>query len=81
MEALNDGHFGHLNSAAWAASAGYKLGEHCDWFKHDNYEDATRIVTIVKPADGLLADAAEGRTAVPQAVIRRSHLENRMART
>ena len=33
---------------------GYKLGEHCDWFKHDNYEDSTRIVTIVKPAEGLI---------------------------
>ena len=21
---------------------GYKLGEHCDWFKHDNYEDSTQ---------------------------------------
>ena len=33
---------------------GYKLGEHCDWFKHDNYEDSTRIVTIIKPAEGLI---------------------------
>ena len=24
---------------------GYKLGEHCDWFKHDNTEDATRIIS------------------------------------
>eukprot|EP00041_Stephanoeca_diplocostata_P023115 m.562163 g.562163 ORF g.562163 m.562163 type:complete len:538 (+) comp22220_c0_seq11:210-1823(+) len=29
---------------------GYKLGEHCDWFKHDNYEDSTRIPVLVKPA-------------------------------
>ena len=29
---------------------GYKLGEHCDWFKHDNYEDSTRILLIFKPA-------------------------------
>eukprot|EP00937_MAST-01D_sp_MAST-1D-sp2_P000726 g726.t1 len=29
---------------------GYKLGEHCDWFKHDNYEDATRIPVVLKPA-------------------------------
>ena len=36
------------------AADGYKLGEHCDWFKHDNYEASTRIVTIVKPANGLL---------------------------
>ena len=34
---------------------GYKLGEHCDWFKHDNFEASTRIVTIVKPANGLLS--------------------------
>ena len=36
------------------ARSRYKLGEHCDWFKHDNYEDSTRIVTIIKPADGLI---------------------------
>mmetsp|Transcript_17511 Transcript_17511/g.45792 ORF Transcript_17511/g.45792 Transcript_17511/m.45792 type:complete len:545 (-) Transcript_17511:347-1981(-) len=29
---------------------GYKLGEHCDWFKHDNYEDSTRIPLLLKPA-------------------------------
>jgi iduronate 2-sulfatase len=29
---------------------GYKLGEHCDWFKHDNFEDSTRIPVIIKPA-------------------------------
>jgi hypothetical protein len=38
------------------ATLGYKLGEHCDWFKHDNYEDSTRIVTIIKPAEGLIPD-------------------------
>ena len=38
-------------------SHGYKLGEHCDWFKHDNYEDSTRIPVIVKPA----ADQVLGR--------------------
>ncbi len=38
----------------WNSDHGYKLGEHCDWFKHDNYEDSTRIVTIIKPADGLI---------------------------
>eukprot|EP00040_Diaphanoeca_grandis_P000104 m.14376 g.14376 ORF g.14376 m.14376 type:complete len:531 (-) comp10107_c0_seq1:362-1954(-) len=31
---------------------GYKLGEHCDWFKHDNYEDSVRIPMILKPAHG-----------------------------
>eukprot|EP00035_Acanthoeca_spectabilis_P008659 m.156965 g.156965 ORF g.156965 m.156965 type:complete len:535 (+) comp14448_c0_seq4:83-1687(+) len=30
---------------------GYKLGEHCDWFKHDNYEDSTRIPLLLKPAN------------------------------
>ena len=35
-----------------------KLGEHCDWFKHDNYEDSTRIPTIIKPAQGLLGPDA-----------------------
>lgn len=29
---------------------GYKLGEHCDWFKHDCYEDSTRIPLLLKPA-------------------------------
>ena len=28
----------------------YKLGEHCDWFKHDNFEDSTRIPLLLKPA-------------------------------
>jgi hypothetical protein len=47
-------------------SAGYKLGEHCDWFKHDNYEDATRIVTIIKPADGLLKNPKPPGTIIEQ---------------
>eukprot|EP00730_Choanoeca_flexa_P004975 TRINITY_DN11855_c0_g2_i1.p1 TRINITY_DN11855_c0_g2~~TRINITY_DN11855_c0_g2_i1.p1 ORF type:complete len:561 (+),score=96.75 TRINITY_DN11855_c0_g2_i1:47-1684(+) len=29
---------------------GYKLGEMCDWFKHDNKEAATRIPTLIKPS-------------------------------
>eukprot|EP00045_Choanoeca_perplexa_P002300 m.23844 g.23844 ORF g.23844 m.23844 type:complete len:564 (-) comp11439_c0_seq1:72-1763(-) len=29
---------------------GYKLGEMCDWFKHDNKEAATRIPTFIKPS-------------------------------
>lgn len=45
---------------------GYKLGEHCDWFKHDNYEDATRIVTIIKPADGLLKNPKPPGTIIEQ---------------
>ena len=45
---------------------GYKLGEHCDWFKHDNYEDATRIVTIIKPADGLLTSPKPPGTIIEQ---------------
>ena len=39
-----------ITSRFWT-DHGYKLGEHCDWFKHDNYEDATRIVTIIKPGE------------------------------
>jgi iduronate 2-sulfatase len=41
---------------------GYKLGEHCDWFKHDNYEDSTRIPVIVKPATGLFSLRDRGTT-------------------
>ena len=37
---------------------GYKLGEHCDWFKHDNYEVSTRIPVILKPATSGVAAAA-----------------------
>jgi iduronate 2-sulfatase len=37
---------------------GYKLGEHCDWFKHDNYEQATRIPLIFKPAAGMCVYAS-----------------------
>jgi iduronate 2-sulfatase len=29
---------------------GYKLGEYCDWFKHDNYEASTRMPVLLKPA-------------------------------
>ena len=46
---------------------GYKLGEHCDWFKHDNYEDSTRIPLIVKPSTDSVGDAPRGRE-VPQFV-------------
>eukprot|EP01043_Picozoa_sp_COSAG02_P013614 COSAG02_NODE_548_length_20472_cov_5.958524_4_plen_183_part_00 len=42
------------------------MGEHCDWFKHDNYEDATRIVTIIKPADGLLNNPKPPGTIIEQ---------------
>ena len=45
-------------------STGYKLGEHCDWFKHDNTEDATRIITIVKPANGLIANPRRAGTII-----------------
>ena len=47
-----------------------KLGEHCDWFKHDNYEDATRIPLLLKPAKeavGGALDLRQGR-AVEQLV-------------
>ena len=47
---------------------GYKLGEHCDWFKHDNYEDSTRIVTIIKPADGLISNMRPRGQIVEQMV-------------
>ena len=49
-------------------STGYKLGEHCDWFKHDNTEDATRIITIVKPANGLIANPRKAGTIIEQMV-------------
>ena len=60
---------------AWSAFCGAfvvadKLGEHCDWFKHDNYEDATRIPLLLKPAKGAVGGAlglAQGR-AVEQLV-------------
>ena len=39
---------------------GYKTGEHCDWFKHDNYEDSTRIPVIVKPASASGVSFARG---------------------
>eukprot|EP00911_Craspedida_sp_UC1_P002859 UC1_evm4s2093 len=42
----------------FAGDHGYKLGEHTDWFKHDNFEDSVRIPTIIKPAKGLLPDAS-----------------------
>ena len=47
---------------------GYKLGEHCDWYKHDNYEDATRIITIIKPAAGLLTNPRPAGTVIEQLV-------------
>eukprot|EP00035_Acanthoeca_spectabilis_P040066 m.67154 g.67154 ORF g.67154 m.67154 type:complete len:532 (-) comp9849_c0_seq1:28-1623(-) len=40
---------------------GYKLGEHCDWFKHDNYEDSTRIPVIFRPAGGASTFPGRGR--------------------
>ena len=45
------------------------MGEHCDWFKHDNYEASTRIVTIVKPANGLLDGRAWPRGTMIEGMI------------
>lgn len=47
---------------------GYKTGEHCDWFKHDNYETATRIPLLVKPAAGGSHGFAPGGRMLEQLV-------------
>jgi len=47
---------------------GYKTGEHCDWFKHDNYETSTRIPLLVKPAAGGLGGLAAGGRLLTQLV-------------
>eukprot|EP00729_Bicosta_minor_P010948 gene10947-22936_t len=47
---------------------GYKLGEHCDWFKHDNYEDSTRIPLLLKPAASYAPAAGQRGRTVEQLV-------------
>jgi iduronate 2-sulfatase len=39
---------------------GYKTGEHCSWFKHDNSEASTRIPLLLKPAAAALTGVQRG---------------------
>merc|ERR1719272_658801 len=62
MQALQDEGLYEQTTIVFWGDHGYKLGEHCSWFKHDNYEISARIPLLLKPA----AKAPGTRLAQPQ---------------
>jgi len=68
LQALDEENLYEQTTVIFWGDHGYKLGEHCDWFKQDNYEDSTRFPLIVKPAGGLAHSLAARGQMIEQLV-------------